>query len=59
MPIKNAINNLGTMCPVKIMGRPARVMSQMCVDLTWLSLGKFIVNCFVAGQMFLTGMFLP
>ncbi len=55
MPIKDAINNLGTMCPVKTMGRPGIVMSQRCVDLIWLPSGKFIVNCFVAGQTFLTG----
>ncbi len=30
-------------------------MLQRCVDLTWLPLGKFIIYCFVAGQMFLTG----
>ncbi len=30
-------------------------MLQRCVDLTWLSSGKFIINCFVAGWMFLTG----
>ncbi len=29
-------------------------MSQRSVDLTWLPPGKFIVNCFVTGQMFLT-----
>ncbi len=36
------------------MGRPGIVMSHRCVDL-WLPSGKFIVNCFVAGQVFLTG----
>jgi hypothetical protein len=30
-------------------------MSHRCVDLTWLPSGKLIVNCFIAGQMFLTG----
>ncbi len=30
-------------------------MSHMCVDLTWLPSGKLILNCFIAGQMFLTG----
>jgi hypothetical protein len=55
MPIKDAINNLGTMCPVKTMGRPGIVMLQRCANLTWLLSSKFIVNCIVAGQMFLTG----
>ncbi len=55
MPINDAINNLGTMCPVKTMVRPGIVMLQRCVNLTWLPSGKFIVNCFVAGRMFLTG----
>jgi hypothetical protein len=55
MPIKDVINNLATMCPVKILGRPGIIMLQNCVDLTWLPLGKFIINCFVAGQMFLAG----
>ncbi len=55
MPIKDGINNLGTMWPVKTMGRPGIVMLHRCVDLTWLPSGKLIVNCFVAGQMFLMG----
>ena len=36
MPINDAIVNLGTMCPVKIVGRPGIVMSHMCVDFTLL-----------------------
>jgi hypothetical protein len=55
MPIKDAIDNLATMCLVKTMGRPGIVMSQRCVNLTWQPFGKFILNCFVAGQMFVTG----
>ncbi len=55
MPIKDSIDNLGTMCPVNIKGRPWILMLQRCINLTWLPLGKFNVNCFVAGQMFLTG----
>jgi hypothetical protein len=55
MPIKDAIDILGTMCPVKATGRPGIVMLQRCVDSTWLLSGKFIVNCFVAGRMFLMG----
>jgi hypothetical protein len=37
------------------MGRHGIVVLQRCLDLTWLPLDKLIVNCFVAGQMFLTG----
>jgi hypothetical protein len=55
MPIKDAIDNLGTIRPVKTMGRPGIVMSHRCVDLTWLPSGKMIINCFIAGQMFLMG----
>jgi hypothetical protein len=37
------------------MERPGIVMLQRYVDLTWLPSGKLIVNCFVVGRMFLTG----
>ncbi len=37
------------------MERLGIVMSHRCVDLNWLPSGKLIVNCFVAGRMFLTG----
>ncbi len=30
-------------------------MLHRCVDLTWLPSGKLIVNCFIVGQVFLTG----
>ena len=30
-------------------------MSHRSIDLTWLPSGKLIVNCFVAGRMFLMG----
>ena len=55
MPIKDAIDNLGTIRPVKTVGRPGIVMSHRCVDLTWLPSGKLIVDCLVSGRMFLTG----
>ena len=44
MPINNAIVNVGTMCPVKIVGRPGIVMLHMCVNFTLLPSGKLIVN---------------
>ncbi len=55
IPIKDAIDNLGTMCPVKTMARPGIVMLHRCVDFTWLPLGKPVVSCLVAGRKFLTG----
>jgi hypothetical protein len=55
MPINDAIVNLGTMCPVKIVGRPGIVMLHMCVDLTLLPSGKLSVNGCDEGRKLLTG----
>jgi hypothetical protein len=55
MPINDAIVNFGTMCPVKIVGRPGIVMSHMCVDFTLLPSGKVIVNGCNEGCKLLTG----
>ncbi len=55
MPINDAIINLGTMCPVKIVGRSGIVMSRMCVDFTLLPSGKLIVNGCNEGRKLLTG----
>ena len=55
MPINDAIVNLGTMCPVKIVGRPSIVMSHMCVDFTLLPSGKLIVNGCNEGRKLLMG----
>ena len=55
MPINDAIVNLGTMCPVKIVGRPGIVMLHMCVDFTLLPSGKLIVNGCNEGRKLLTG----
>ena len=55
MPINDAIVNLGTMCPVKIVGRPGIVMSHMCVDFTLLPSGKLIVKGCVEGRKLLMG----
>jgi hypothetical protein len=55
MPINDAIVNLGTMCPVKITGRPGIVMLHMCVDFTLLPSGKLIVNGCDIGCKLLTG----
>ncbi len=40
IPINDAINNLGTMCPVNTIGRPGVGMSHMCADLTLLPSGR-------------------
>ena len=55
MPINDAIVNLGTMCPVKVTGRPGIVMSHMCVDFTLLPSGKLIVSGHDEGRKLLTG----
>ena len=36
IPINDAIDRLGTMCPVSILGSPGMVMSQQCVDLIFV-----------------------
>ena len=55
MPINDAIVNLGTMCPVRIVGGPGIVMSHMCVNFTLLLSGKLIVNGCNEGQKLLMG----
>ena len=55
MPISDAIINLGTMCPFKIVGRPGIVMSHMCVDFALLPSGKLIVNGCNEGRKLLMG----
>jgi hypothetical protein len=55
MPINDAIVNLGTMCLVKVTGRPSIVMSHMCVDFTLLPSGKLIVSGCDKGCKLLTG----
>ncbi len=55
MPINDAIVNLRTMCPVKIVGRSGIVMLHMCVNFTLLPLGKLIVNGCDDDRKMLTG----
>ncbi len=55
MHINDAIVNLGTMCSVKITGRPGIVMLHMCVNFTLLPYGKLIVNGCNEGCKLLTG----
>ncbi len=55
MPINDAIVNLGTMRPVKIVGRPGIVMLHMCVGFTLLPSDKLIVNGCAEGRTLLRG----
>ena len=54
-PINDAIDRLGTMCPVSISGSPGIVMSQQCVDLIFVPSGRLMVSGFVAIRLFSTG----
>ena len=54
-PISDAIDRLGTMCPVSVSGRPGMLMSQQCVDLIFDPSGRLIVSGFVATCLFSTG----
>ncbi len=44
MPIIDAIVRCGTMCPVKTVGNPGIVISQICVDLTFQLSGMLMVK---------------
>ena len=53
--INDAIDRLGTMFPVSILGNPGIVMSQQCVDLIFVLSGRLMVSGFVAICLFSTG----
>ena len=53
IPNKEATARLGTMCPLSVVGSPWIMMSHTCVDFTCLPFGRFIVNGFFAGRLFL------
>ena len=55
IPISEAIDNPGTICPVRIIGRPGMLMSHMCVEWTMSPFGRFMVSGSVAGRMFFMG----
>ncbi len=55
MPMRDAIVSLGTMWPVRIVGRPGIVISQTWVDMTFDPSGKFMVRDFVATRLLSTG----
>ena len=54
-PMSDAIDRLGTMCPMSVSGRPGMLMSQQCVDLIFDPSGRLIVSGFVATRLFSTG----
>ncbi len=35
IPNREAIDNSGTMCPTRVVGRPGSIISHICVDITW------------------------
>ena len=54
-PISDAIDRLGTICPVSITGSPGIVMLQQCDDLIFVPSGRLMVSGFVAILLLLTG----
>jgi hypothetical protein len=49
------MDSLGTTCPTKIVWRPGMVMSYVCIDLTLLPPGKFMVCGWIANRRLWTG----
>ena len=54
-PINDAIDRLGTICPVSTLGSPGMLMSQQCVDLIFDPSGRLMFSGFVAILLFATG----
>ena len=54
IPIKEAIDSFGTMCPVNTFGNPGIVMSHSCVDVTFVPSGRFMISGFIANLIFST-----
>jgi hypothetical protein len=48
--MREAINNLGTMCPVRVVGILGMVISHTCVECMTSPLGRFMNRGFVARQ---------
>ncbi len=57
MLMRDATARVGTMCPTSTVGRPGMAMSQTCVDITLLPLGKLMVIGRVATFLLLTLVF--
>ena len=54
MPIKEAMARWGTMCPVKMVGRPGIAISHLCVERTMLPSGKLILSGFLDSRLLST-----
>ena len=55
IPINDVMDSLGTTCPTKTVGRPGMVVLHVCVDLTLLPSGKFMVSGWIADRRLWTG----
>ena len=55
MPIRDAMVNDGTMCPVKMVGRPGMLILHTCVEYIFLPLGKLIVRGVRVTRLLSTG----
>lgn len=55
MPMSEAMDKPGTMCPVRIIRRPGMTILHMCVELTISPFGIFLVSGSVAEQMLFLG----
>ena len=55
MPMRDAMVNYRTMCPVKMVGRPGMFISHTCVECTFLPSGKLIVRGVRVTHLLLTG----
>jgi hypothetical protein len=53
--MREAINNPGTMCPVRVVGSPGMVILHTCIECTTMLLGRFMDKGFVARQTFSMG----
>ncbi len=54
--IREAMDNPGTICPMRIIGSHGMMMSHMCVERTMSPFGRLMERGSVAGHMLLMGM---
>ena len=54
-PISNAIDKLGTICPLITIGKPGIVISQQWVDFIFVPLGRLMVSGLVVRRLLSTG----
>ncbi len=55
MPMREAMDNLETICPVRIIGSPGVTMLHTCVEHTISPFGRLMERGSVARRMFLIG----